>query len=386
MQYIFILGRNPELSIQEIFSYLKKNSIKLLNNFRKENSFFVELNLPLPEKTIDKLGGTVAIGEVLCLGKEKEIIKFLEEKPLYFGIKNKFNYLIWEFCEDSNEILDYLKKRFKKEKLKATRKQLSGTMEMQGGEKTNFISSRLLDEQFIILEKENIKYFARVIGMSDYEEIEKRDIKKPIRRGKLSISPRLAKIMINLSEVKEGETLVDPFCGIGAILQEALLQNMKVIGIDIDREAVSGAKKNLEWKNFKEENYALFIGDSRKLNIHQSQGMATEPDLGEKLRVTQSKNEKIVVRRTYSVERAKQRTQIFEKLMINTLNNLKKKIYGKIVFTAPYIKTFDKKTGRIGCDIGNILNKTKLKLVRGFPIEDYRENQITGRQIFVLER
>jgi tRNA G10 N-methylase Trm11 len=384
-QYIFILGRNPQLSIEEIFSFLRRNSIKSLENFQKENSLFLETDKKIPDKTIDFLGGTVAIGEVLCSGSNQEILTCLETKSLYSGTENKINYAVWEFSEDTEEILDYLKQRFRQEKLKATRKQLSGTIEMQGGGRKNFLSSKLIDEQYIFFSDKEKNYFARVIGMSDYEEIEKRDIEKPVRRGKLSISPRLAKIMINLSEVKEGETLVDPFCGIGAVLQEALLQNVKVVGIDLDAEAVRGAKKNLEWKKFKKENYNLISGDSRKIKISNANAIATEPDLGEKLRVANEGGEKILIRRTYSLERAKDRAKKFENLMAEVLNNLKKNVSGKIVFTAPFIKTFNRKIGRVGCDIDFILTKTKLKLVKG-PIEDFRENQITGRQIFVLEK
>ena len=54
---------------------------------------------------------------------------------------------------------------------------------------------------------------------------------------------RLAKILINLSEVKDEEILLDPFCGIGVILEEALLQNINVIGIDKDKKAVDRCKE-----------------------------------------------------------------------------------------------------------------------------------------------
>ena len=43
------------------------------------------------------------------------------------------------------------------------------------------------------------------------------------------------------------------------------------------------------------------------------------------------------------------------------------------------------KVKRLGCNSEKILRVTGLKLVPGFPIEEFRENQIVGRQIFVLE-
>ena len=98
--------------------------------------------------------------------------------------------------------------------------------------------------------------------------------------------------------------------------------------------------------------------------------IVTEPDLGELLTKIPTK------------EKAERMIREFEKLMVEVLNNLKNKISGRIVFTAPLIK-IEKR--RVSCSIDNILNKTGLKLVKGFPIPEFREEQIVGRNIFVLE-
>ena len=200
---------------------------------------------------------------------------------------------------------------------------------------------------------------------------EKRDMNKPVRRESLSISPRLAKILINLSLIKKGETLVDPFCGIGVILQESLIQNLKVIGIDKDREAIKGANQNLSWAKFNKENYRLISNDSSSVNIDKANAIATEPDLGDILKKIPTK------------EKAQEIQEGFENLMIKVINNLKNKISGRIVFTAPDIRIGKK---RISCNIERILERTKLRLVEGFPIKEFRQGQIVGREIFVLER
>ena len=95
----------------------------------------------------------------------------------------------------------YLKKRFKAEKLKATEKRLTGKMQTQESGNLNIVSSKLINEQYFVFEN----YFGRIIQKCDYKAIEKRDMQKPVRRHELSISPRLAKIMINLSQIKENE-------------------------------------------------------------------------------------------------------------------------------------------------------------------------------------
>ena len=61
-------------------------------------------------------------------------------------------------------------------------------------------------------------------------EFQKRDMEKPVQRKIFAIPPRLSKIIINLTRCTPGKTFLDPFCGVGTILQEALLANAKVVG------------------------------------------------------------------------------------------------------------------------------------------------------------
>lgn len=62
----------------------------------------------------------------------------------------------------------------------------------------------------------------------------------------ISLHPRLARTLVNLSRVKEGEMLLDPFCGTGGILIEAGLIGVKPIGSDIDARMIQGCRQNLE--------------------------------------------------------------------------------------------------------------------------------------------
>lgn len=356
MEYLFILGRNPELSKQEIFSFFRKENVQILNSEQIKNSLLLELEKLIEKGVIDKLGGTIAIGEVIARGSIKEIIAEIKKEEIYSGIKNKINYVLWNFSDEDaiGMVSDSLKERFKYENIKASEKNSS----------SNFI-----DEQYFLFGRDKEKCFGKIIEKCDYEKIEERDMEKPARRPELSISPRLAKIMINLSGIKSGEKLIDPFCGIGVILYEALLQNIKVIGMDIDKNAIEGARQNLAFGKFSKENYELINADSRKIKVETGGVIVTEPDLGQLLVKMPSK------------EKAEKIMGDFENLIISVLNNLKSRISGRIVFTAPFIKALN---GRISCDKDKILNKTRLKLAISFPIRDYRENSIVGREIYVL--
>jgi len=65
------------------------------------------------------------------------------------------------------------------------------------------------------------------------------------------------------------------------------------------------------------------------------------------------------------------------------LKNLKKDVKGRIVFTAPLVQTRQKK---ITCDFKKIASETGLKIVQGFPIDEFRKDSIVGRSILVLEK
>lgn len=370
MKYLLILGRNIELSKAEALSYFEKEGNPILGYSIVKNGMLIDVNYEIKIGEIQNLGGVISIGEVISSGRGGELEKNLEKKMIYSGKENKLNYCLWDFSKNHSKIQEYLKGRFKEEKLKATEKHLRGKIDMQGGEKMNVPSSKLLDFEYFLFEEDEINYFGKMIEFCDYEKIEKRDMEKPVRREELAIAPRLAKILINLSQVKKGETLFDPFCGIGVILQEALLQEIKVFGSDIDSKAIKGANQNLKWFGFDNKNYEVIHFDSRKVEISKVEGIATEPDLGEILKKIPTK------------EKAEKTLRKFENLMIEIINNSKEKISGRVVFTSPLIRTGKK---RLSCNIEKICKETGyIEVISG--IEEYRGNQIVGRKIFVIKK
>jgi tRNA (guanine10-N2)-dimethyltransferase len=62
---------------------------------------------------------------------------------------------------------------------------------------------------------------------------------------------KLSRCIVNLSQLKEGKTLCDPFCGTGTILLQAESMGMKSIGIDFDPLMCSITRKNLAANKFR---------------------------------------------------------------------------------------------------------------------------------------
>ena len=122
----------------------------------------------------------------------------------------------------------------------------------------------------------------------DVESYRERGKGKPIRSPSISMSPRLSRTLINLAGLSPGQTLLDPFCGSGTILAEALLHYLNCVGVDKNPDRVRQAERNLKWV---QENTAskklgtsqVLYGDSRDLGRYlggmKFDAIATEPIL-----------------------------------------------------------------------------------------------------------
>jgi len=384
MKYFFVLGRNPILSKAEIFSYFEKEDISLRESSLKSNGLIVDVDKELKlGEMMGELGGTIAAGKILFSGNVENMKKEIKNKLIYFGRENKVVYSLLDYApeEFSSEVLDAMKDNFSKERLKARYKGVSGTIKMQTGEVTRGSPEKIMLRDmnyFLFSDEQNVLSFGYLEEGYDSAEAEKKDMEKPYRRESLAISPRLARILVNLSQVKKGGLLLDPFCGIGVIVSEALLKGINVIGVDLDRDATESAKKNVEWlrNKYKLEAKSIIINkDSREVRIDKADGMAAEPSLGE------------LMTKNPQREKAQQIILEFERLMIEVLNNVKKGMKRgiKIAFSAPLIKS---QSGRVSCNIERICEETGFSVYNlkdiTFPIREFRPDQIVGRDIFVL--
>ncbi len=371
MEYLIILGRNPELSLEELRAVCRRESITIHSLVRESNVAYFAIDKKLEDAVIDSLGGTIAWGEVIASGKISAVEKKLESISLYDGVESNITFMLTgaEKSETKDAMRDYFKQRFRSEKLRASEKHGRETIQMQ--DEADVPSLRAVDCAFVLYEQEDTLYVAKLSVFDDPKKTEARDMQKPIRRESLAIAPRLAKILINLSEVRAGEALMDPFCGIGVILSEATRQKIRVIGIDKDARAIQGAKQNLKWAQIPEARYRLIVGDSTKVAMPFANGLATEPHLGETLRKipTPTIAQKMILD--------------YEKLLFEVLKNAKKKVSGNIVVTGPYIRTMK---SRMSPNFEHIAERIGLKCAYEKPFFEYREGQIVGRAIMVFEK
>ena len=94
-----------------------------------------------------------------------------------------------------------------------------------------------------------------------------------------SMSPKLARCMVNLSRVTEGQLVLDPFCGTGGILIEAGLIGCRVVGSDIYWKMKNGTAINLE--HYGITDYRTFHLDVRELKMYEKvAAVVTDPPYG----------------------------------------------------------------------------------------------------------
>ena len=91
-------------------------------------------------------------------------------------------------------------------------------------------------------------HIGKVTDIQDIESYTQRDRGRPCRDAKVGmLPPKLAQVMINLAKPAYGSTVVDPFCGSGVVLQEALLMGFNAAGSDLSERMVDCSHTNLEW-------------------------------------------------------------------------------------------------------------------------------------------
>ena len=87
-------------------------------------------------------------------------------------------------------------------------------------------------------------------------------------RNSVTIKTNIAYIMLRLANVRPGSVIVDPFCGSGTILLEALEMTNKqcqVIGMDVNRRAAEGAGMNAVAEGYGPEIAEFHCSDARGL-------------------------------------------------------------------------------------------------------------------------
>jgi len=192
------------------------------------------------------------------------------------------------------------------------------------------------DEVFFGINKDQF-YFGKVVW--ERPSFEDRKVQNRPYFHPTSIHPKYARVLVNLSGVKRGEKLLDPFCGTGGILIEASLIKAKVFGSDVDSDMVRGSKDNLEF--YKLEGVVKH-GDARKLT-GKYDAIATDPPYGRSSFVTGKKLQKLYDESIRSMEKV---LKSGKKLVIVVPDTVKLKVPTKLKILEKHYQRVHKSLSR----------------------------------------
>lgn len=111
-------------------------------------------------------------------------------------------------------------------------------------------------ELLVVRGKNGKTIIAESVGAQNITALAARDQARPYTDAFVGmLPPKLARMMINIAGITPREnpaaTILDPFCGTGVVLQEALLLGYNAYGTDLSEKMVDYSSKNLQWLDAK---------------------------------------------------------------------------------------------------------------------------------------
>lgn len=278
--YVFVLGRETKIALLELEKVLRRFGFGFAISNLSKNLAFINIDNRKKfnsKEIIQSLGGTIKIFEIIGETSRQKVVDDIEnlllrEKrnqigKLKFGISNYVDDLK---KNDINGIGIKIKMALKKDFSVRYLENKKGRDLQPIVSHKNKLDSKGI-ETGIFQEKEGEKYLlGKLVATYDPENWSARDYGKP-RSDKYSgmMPPKLARMLINISlgdispdqqfsmtnkcegdainENRNDVVVVDPFCGSGNVLIEALELGLPVIGSDISEKAVEDTKTNLNW-------------------------------------------------------------------------------------------------------------------------------------------
>jgi tRNA G10 N-methylase Trm11 len=248
---------------------------------------------------------------------------------------------------------------------------------------------------------------AQTVKVQDIEAYTRRDRDRPKRDAHVGmLPPKLAQIIINLAagELPEdklesicdipagqpiprpilNETVLDPFCGTGVMLQEALLMGYDIYGSDLEPRMTDYTRQNISWLDglykMKTPDYRLETADATAHKWSQPIDLvASETYLG---RPFTSRPTAEILAQT-----AADCNLIIKKFLRNIHGHIKPGTRLCLAVPAWQAKPGQFKHLPLIDQIGDLgYNRVSFEHSRDEDLVYYRSNQITARQLLVITR
>ncbi|MDP2630583.1 MAG: hypothetical protein Q8P56_04200 [Candidatus Uhrbacteria bacterium] len=285
MNYFFIPGRIPSLSLCELFESCRTKNLSLELGTVSGVAFLAGLAENGDTASLFySLGGMIKYGVIV--GREKSLdaaFSFISndlitnapdsKKRTTFGISS---YTVPQKGQKENpRTLSFTVQRagieIKKEFVRE-----GASVRFVSPQKGECALSSVVVEKNHLLEEGNVEWvlirdgdtwhIGKTHGVQEFEQFSKRDWNRPHRDMEVGLlPPKLARMMINLSGTHQDALLLDPFCGLGTVLQEAsLLGYTAIFGSDLEQKQIDATRENLEWLTRSTQNHSTITASILK--------------------------------------------------------------------------------------------------------------------------
>ncbi len=263
-------GENENLAKAEVLGYLASTELEYQVLASLKQLLLVEIN-SLPRDAASRLAMTHRIIEVLgiCNADEKCIVSMVRKLKLDLEQWQKFCVRVRKTGESKTPISTV-----------QLEKKIGELIHRRGYS----VDLKNPDAVLRLILSDNLAIFGKVLQTIERGKFEERSPQlKPFFHPGVLL-PHIARALVNISQIKSKELLLDPFCGTGGVLVEAGLAGAKVIGSDFQSKMVRGAKLNLDC--YKAE-YFLFTGDACNLPLKHEciDSIVTDPPYGRSARI-----------------------------------------------------------------------------------------------------
>lgn len=379
--FISILGRQPELSLAELEARFGAESVQPLST---EAAL-----LRIDNIDINRFGGSQKIIEVLDLIQNQPLTSLPNYLVKLLPASNhKINLGVSWYGRPVNGFeIKRLALQVKKvakstgHKLRVVPNQTAALSTAQVLH--NDLTKNGNIELSIITDSNNQIYLGRTLGIQDIEAYRRRDIERPARDARVGmLPPKLAQIMLNLAQVTPEQIVLDPFCGTGVVLQEAILLGARAYGTDLAEAMVRKSQTNLEWLahnySLPFSSFQLEQADARVRKwLHPIDAVVSELYLGPPLLKIPS-----------PIELAKIQRQIND-LLQDTLTNLRSQLAegSRLVLALPAWRSSEKFITLPLVDQIEAIGYTGVRFKHApSPLIYAREGQLVARQLLVVKK
>ncbi len=276
MLYYFHFGRDKELAKVELCSLLGKRKVEYTTSFENENGLCLDIvsNVDIFDFS-ERLAGTRKIYKAIFSGAITTQ-NFIEHIEFYFPKNFEISVISLDELSSTLTLLvyDYYKKYIKTNKYR-------GTVKLGKAEENAVIDEKHMELVVAKDGAEKVRIF-QLVAEIDSKQFKFKDTARPHQKFTHGTSFRLARMMVNMLNLPPGSVVLDPFCGIGTFLIEAMQAGYNVIGVDNDRVVVEECRSNVDWakKTFKIDQKAEIVCADSINAYFKADGVIFEPYMG----------------------------------------------------------------------------------------------------------